>query len=90
MAEFRRALPRLVVFDLDGTLVDTVPDILAALNRALADLHLPEVSADDVRCWVGNGARVLCGRAVSRSVVDSVNPHLAEQLLSHFLDRYAE
>ena len=90
MAEFRRALPRLVVFDLDGTLVDTVPDISVALNRALSDLQLPGVSADDVRCWVGNGARALCGRAISRSPVDSADAELAARLLSCFLDRYAE
>lgn len=90
MAELRCALPRLVVFDLDGTLIDTVPDISVALNRALVDLQHPEVSADDVRCWVGNGARTLCGRAISRSLADSADPGLAEKLLSRFLDRYAE
>lgn len=90
MAEFRRGLPRLVIFDLDGTLVDTVPDIAVALNAALTDLQFPAVSADDVRRWVGNGARVLCGRAISRSAVDKADPELASELLSHFLDRYAE
>lgn len=90
MADVRRGLPRLVIFDLDGTLVDTVPDIAVALNSALADLQLPTVSTNDVRCWVGNGARVLCGRAISRSAVDQADPELANELLSRFLDRYAE
>lgn len=79
-----------MIFDLDGTLVDTVPDIAAALNVALAHIQLPAVSADDVRHWVGNGARTLCGRAISRSVVDQADPVLANELLSRFLDRYAE
>lgn len=90
MADFRCGLPRLVIFDLDGTLVDTVPDIAAALNAALADLQLPTVSTDNVRCWVGNGARVLCGRAISRSAVDQADPEAANELLSRFLERYGE
>lgn len=90
MADFHRGLPRLVIFDLDGTLVDTVPDIAVALNAALADLQLPSLPAADVRRWVGNGARVLCGRAISRGAVDQADRELANKLLSRFLDRYAE
>lgn len=83
-------LPRLVIFDLDGTLVDTVPDIAVALNSALADLDLPSVSEAQVRLWVGNGARTLCGRAIARQREDTANPALAERLLERFLSRYAE
>ena len=82
-------MPRLVIFDLDGTLVDTVPDIAVALNGALADFQLPSVSVNDVRRWVGNGARVLCGRAISRDAIDEADSKLANELLSRFLDRYA-
>ena len=70
--------------------MDTVPDISVALNAALTDLDIPDVTRDDVRCWVGNGARVLCGRAISRDSADTADPALAEHLLEQFLRRYAE
>jgi phosphoglycolate phosphatase len=49
----------LVIFDLDGTLADTAPDLTAALNHALVALGRPAVPAEDVRHMVGHGARAL-------------------------------
>ncbi len=83
-------LAKLVIFDLDGTLVDTVPDIAVALNAALADVVLPAVTEAETRRWVGNGARVLCGRAIARSDRDTADPRKADELLERFLHRYAE
>lgn len=90
MAELLGGPVSLVMFDLDGTLVDTVPDIAVALNAALADVSLPAVSEADVRLWVGNGARRLCGRAISLDMNDTADKALADQLLERFLARYAE
>lgn len=53
----------LMVFDLDGTLVDSVPDLAAALNRLLASRRLPVLSRSDVAGMVGDGVRVLLDRA---------------------------
>ena len=52
-----------VFFDLDGTLLDTVPDIQKALNSALADCGLPAVSYEETVSYVGNGAKKLVERA---------------------------
>lgn len=52
-----------VFFDLDGTLLDTVPDIQSALNRALADCGFSPVSYEETVSYVGNGARRLVERA---------------------------
>jgi len=57
--------PKLVMFDLDGTLVDTAPDIARAVNIALTQLALPTVSEDKVRLWLGNGADMLIRRALT-------------------------
>ena len=57
-------LPRLVMFDLDGTLLDSVPDLAAAVDSMLQQLGLPLAGIDKVRNWVGNGARVLVERAL--------------------------
>jgi phosphoglycolate phosphatase len=53
-----------VVFDLDGTLVDSAPDIAAALNAALVEGGLPPLPIHDVIGMVGHGARSLCERAL--------------------------
>jgi phosphoglycolate phosphatase len=58
-------MARLVVFDLDGTLVDSVDDLHASVNHALAAVGLPPRSLDEVRGFVGEGARLLLARAVS-------------------------
>jgi len=52
------------IFDLDGTLLDTLADLAAAVNYALRMHRLPERSIDEVRSFVGNGVRVLMQRAV--------------------------
>ncbi len=52
------------VFDLDGTLLDTLGDLAASTNYALRTYGMPEHSLDDVRRFVGNGVRVLMERAV--------------------------
>jgi phosphoglycolate phosphatase len=57
-------VPRLAIFDLDGTLVDSVADIAAAVNHALARVGLPLRTLDEVRSFIGDGARVLLERAV--------------------------
>lgn len=83
--------PALVMFDLDGTLVDSAADIAVALNRALADLALPGVSDAQVRTWVGRGASRLvhCALEHQRQPVDRFEK-LHEALLARFMARYQE
>ncbi len=52
------------IFDLDGTLLDTLADLAASVNYALRTHHMPEHSLDDVRRFVGNGVRLLMIRAI--------------------------
>jgi phosphoglycolate phosphatase len=54
---------RTLLFDLDGTLVDTVPDLAAALNRLMGSRGLPVFSRDAVAAMVGDGVGVLVSRA---------------------------
>ncbi|MCC5996697.1 MAG: phosphoglycolate phosphatase [Oceanicaulis sp.] len=56
-----------IAFDLDGTLVDTAPDLVRALNAAIAPAGLDPVPLDDVRAMVGRGARALIERAFDRA-----------------------
>jgi phosphoglycolate phosphatase len=57
--------PKLVLFDLDGTLVDSAPDIAAALNAALAELGQPTYPLPTVKTYVGDGAAKLVERAAA-------------------------
>ncbi len=54
-----------VLFDLDGTLVDSAPDLAQAVNAVLADLGRAAVSLNAIRQWVGNGADRLIERALT-------------------------
>ena len=74
------------IFDLDGTLLDTLGDLAAAVNYALRKYGLSEHSIDDVRSFVGNGVRVLMQRAVPEG---EANP-LFEEVLAAFRSYYLE
>ncbi len=66
-----------VVFDLDGTLIDSAPDIRAALNRVLAADGLAPLSAQEVKVMIGDGARVLVERAFAARGKAAGPEHLA-------------
>ena len=53
-----------IIFDLDGTLLNTLADLAAATNHALAEHKLPQRTTEEVRQFVGNGIRKLIERAV--------------------------
>lgn len=55
--------PQAILFDLDGTLIDSAPDIAAAVNELLSGDGLPAVSVDAVRGMIGNGVKKLVERA---------------------------
>lgn len=77
---------KLVIFDLDGTLVDSVPEIAAAVDDALTELNLPKAGADRVRLWVGNGLKVLWERALDYAGVfnDAYCEETYNGLLAHY------
>jgi len=62
---FLTTVPQAVLFDLDGTLVDSVQDIFVAVNLLLAELGMKTRTRDEVTMWVGNGARMLIERAMA-------------------------
>ena len=88
---FAGDLPELVMFDLDGTLVDSVPDLAAAVDQALFGLGRAPAGLARVRDWVGNGARVLVRRALAGGLQhERVGEAEAEQALELFMAAYAE
>jgi len=81
------AIPESVIFDLDGTLVDTAPDLAAALNAVLLREGRTSVPLDEVRHMVGRGARVLIERAMAASGPPA-DPNAITEMISHFLEHY--
>ena len=75
------------MFDLDGTLVDTSPDLTAALNHSLVGMGRPAVDAATVRHLVGHGARALIERGLALS--GGGDEAAVAQALPLFLDYYA-
>src|SRR6476659_2889712 len=78
----------LVVFDLDGTLVDTAPDLVATLNVIFAREGLPPVAYDAARNMVGGGARVMIERGL-RAEGRELPKDEVDRLVREFIDHYA-
>ena len=68
---------RALLFDLDGTLIDTAPEIAQALNRTLAWLGQPAADPERVRGWIGDGARALLDKALERPSDEKTWQHFA-------------
>ena len=90
---FEGRLPALAMFDLDGTLVDSVPDIARALDATLAARGFAPAGRERVRHWVGRGSRNLVREALAHAV-DVAPQQVAEDLLDEalavYLARYLE
>ncbi|WP_339799283.1 phosphoglycolate phosphatase [uncultured Marinobacter sp.] len=65
---FNERWPRVALFDLDGTLVDSAPDLAAAVDTMLEQLGRKPAGIESVRQWVGNGATVLVRRALAGNI----------------------
>ena len=82
-------MSRLAVLDLDGTLVDSLDDLLASVNHALRAVGLPPRSREEVHGFVGEGARVLLARAVApheqlvEPALAAWRPHYEAHCLDH-------
>lgn len=72
------------IFDLDGTLLNTIADLASSLNHALQANDQPQRSVEEVRCFVGNGVRKL----IERAVPHGTSPQLVETILEDFQNYY--
>ena len=83
---------RAIHFDLDGTLIDSVPDLALAVNDMLVKLHKSPFSETTIRGWVGNGSQMLVKRALlGTNEVDesALDPSTFQEAHRIFLEAYA-
>jgi len=72
-----------IIFDLDGTLIDSVTDLANSVNHALAEVGLPVHTREEIRGYVGDGVQQLIKRALGRDHLEKF-----EQVFAVFMDHY--
>jgi len=84
---------RLAIFDLDGTILNTLDDLADAVNYALVQNELPARTIEEIRHFVGNGIRLLIERAMSpisdKATVDKVHKDFTAYYKEHCADKTA-
>jgi len=83
---------KVIIFDLDGTLIDSSPDLALAINHMLKRLNREPFSLEEIHHWVGNGAETLVRRALSGSatISDEIDEDEFKKALDIFLKFYAK
>jgi len=81
---------KLIIFDLDGTLINSALDLALAVNHMLTELNCDTFDEEIIHGWVGNGAQTLVWRALSanREINKSIDTHTLNHALKIFLDFY--
>lgn len=81
---------KVILFDLDGTLIDSAPDLALAINHMLKTIKRDTFDENTIRSWVGNGAAVLVKRALlgKSNIDEEVEGELFDNAINIFLDFY--
>ncbi|MDA7823944.1 HAD-IA family hydrolase [Candidatus Pelagibacter sp.] len=83
-----------ILFDLDGTLIDTAPDLMLAHNHVMRKFGYPTKSTEDIRNLVGKGAGALIGRSIWGQAKKEFNKVLDEkikdEMIKEFVDYYGK
>ena len=82
--------PKMVLIDVDGTLVDSVPDLAYCVDEMLKALDMPPHGEDEVRHWVGNGVERLVRRALIGQLDGEPEEELFDRAYPIFLELYKE
>lgn len=82
--------PEMILIDVDGTLVDSVPDLAYCIDQTMKDLHRSVWGEDAVRNWVGNGVERLVKRALLGTLDGEPDATLFDRAIKIFLDYYAD
>jgi phosphoglycolate phosphatase len=86
----RIAIPELALVDLDGTLVDTLPDMAFCVDRMLTEFDLPAAGQARVREWIGNGIEALVRRALAAGLGRTADDESFARALPIFTELYGQ
>ena len=78
------------IFDLDGTILDTLLDLANAVNFAMRSKRYPERTVDEVRSFIGNGIKVLIRRAVPENTGETDYAEALEIFTKYYLEHIAD
>ncbi|MDD7614917.1 MAG: HAD-IA family hydrolase [Clostridiaceae bacterium] len=78
------------IFDLDGTLLDTLQDLANAVNHAMREMKYPERTVDEVRRFIGNGIRMLIKRASPQGISDKDYEKTLAIFTAYYLEHIAD
>lgn len=81
---------KIVVFDLDGTILNTLEDLADSTNYALSVFDMPERTIEEIRHFVGNGIRKLMERAVPQGTPESMIVKVHETFTEHYKNHCAD
>ena len=79
-----------VLFDLDGTLVDTAPDLISCLNKALSSHGLTTVATDAIKPFISFGAVAMINESLNRSIPEKLKADILETMLDLYQNNIAE
>lgn len=82
--------PQMILIDVDGTLVDSVPDLAYCVDEMMKAMDMPERGIDSVRNWVGNGVDRLVQRALINQLDGEPDESLFQKARPIFLELYAD
>lgn len=80
---------KIAIFDMDGTILDTLEDIADSMNYALTKHNMPARSIEQIRSFVGNGLHKLVERAVPNGTTDTCIEEVFETLIEYYKDNCA-
>ncbi|OYV22829.1 MAG: phosphoglycolate phosphatase [Methylococcaceae bacterium NSO1] len=79
-----------VLFDLDGTLVDTAPDLILCLNKALSSHGLTSVADDKIKPFISFGAVAMINESLNQSISEALRADILETMLDLYQNNIAE
>lgn len=78
----------LIIFDFDGTLINSIPDLAQAINNMLAHYNLPQLQTDVIAAFVGNGAQPLVKRSLEEAMQKEVETDHLKEAFAVYFDAY--